>query len=259
MSTETISGGRVMATPSDLQRQMADNASVSYHQPPDARVRKVRAIFDNYPPGRKILDVGCADGEILRPYVQTHQFHGVDICQDLISRAVQNGVKARVHDIATAPLPYGDEEFDVVFSGETIEHQVDTDWFLSELNRVLKPNGELVLTLPNVRTPISLGVMVFLGIPPIFSARYRSGHYRDFTVKVGKIAIENHGFEIVKITGSHFHIPGLGYTASTLASLFPGWADQIIYRAVKRTRSQYSLEDAAKCDIYGLFRKRDTQ
>lgn len=242
---------RVPPAPSDLQKQMGDNITELRHKE-DARVRKVRALFATLPPGRKILDVGCCDGLILRPFAGTHELHGVDICEQWTRLAEKNGFKTRVHDVAKAPLPYADEEFDAVFSGETIEHQVDTDWFLAELNRVMKPGGMLVLTLPNVRTLVSVAMMIFLGLPPRYSARYRAPHFRDFTLKVGKIALQNHGFEVQKITGSDIHIPGFGYTASPLASLLPGWAETIIYRAVKRARSVYSIQEAARCDIYGL-------
>jgi len=248
-------GERVPPVPSLLQKHMGDTAT-ELCQTEDARVRKVRRLFDQFPPGSKILDVGCCDGWILSTLAGKHDVHGVDIGEELVRRAKENGLKARVHDVATAPLPYKDGEFDVVFSGETIEHQVDTDWFLSELNRVLKPGGTLVLTLPNVRTLVSIGMMIFMGLPPKFSARYRASHFRDFTLKVGKIAIENHGFEILKITGSDIHLPVFGYTLSPVAALFPSWAETIIYLAVKRARSEYAMCSADESDIYGLSRKK---
>jgi len=190
MSAETLPGKSAKPSPSDLQRQMANNAvTANYQQGEDPRVRKVRRIISQFSPGKKILDVGCADGEIIRPFAKTHKLYAVDICHDLLLRAEQHGIKTRLHDVASDPLPYADGEFDVVFSGETIEHQVDTDWFLAELNRVLKLNGDLVLTMPNVRTVASLAAMIFLDVPPIFSARYRSGHSErnaNPKVKTGK-------------------------------------------------------------------------
>jgi SAM-dependent methyltransferase len=244
------SSGRVTPTPSDLQLQMGADNRDAYQLDEDARVQKVRHLLAPLPPGSKILDVGCCDGAILAPLAKTHEVHGVEFCAEFVPKAVARGVRARVHDIAVAPLPYADGEFDAVFSGETIEHVVDTDWFLSEINRVLKLDGTLLLTLPNVRTPVSVGMMVLLGLPPRYSARYRGVHYRDFTLKVGKIALENHGFQIVKITGGVMHIPGLGHRLSALASLFPGWAETIIYLAVKRAKSSYSLKEAVRSEIY---------
>jgi SAM-dependent methyltransferase len=49
------------------------------------------------------------------------------------------------------PFPYDDHTFDVILFCEVIEHlQSDPLACLSEINRVLKPGGTLVLTTPNV-------------------------------------------------------------------------------------------------------------
>jgi len=53
------------------------------------------------------------------------------------------------------PLPYPDASFDVVYSTEVIEHVEGHRNFLVEAARVLKPNGWLVLTTPNLHRLIS--------------------------------------------------------------------------------------------------------
>ncbi len=47
-------------------------------------------------------------------------------------------------------FPFPDNEFDAVLSFETVEHMGKPDIFISEISRVLKPKGELVLTCPNI-------------------------------------------------------------------------------------------------------------
>ena len=235
---------------------MGERDAGNYQLDVDGRVRKVRKLFTVLPPGSKILDIGCSDGAILRPFARTHELHGVDHHLSFTSRAEANGMRAKVHDVSSGPLPYGDAEFDAVFCGETIEHQVDTDWVLAEANRVLKTGGTLVLTIPSIRTIVSLGMMIFLGLPPKYSARYRAPHFRDFTLKVGRIALENNGFEVRKIIGGCLWIPGCRWAASALGTLFPGWADTIIYLAIKRVDNPYSLDDAARLEIYGLHAKK---
>ena len=46
-------------------------------------------------------------------------------------------------------LPWQNEYFDAIFAGEIIEHIIDTDFFLDEINRVLNDKGQVVLTTPN--------------------------------------------------------------------------------------------------------------
>jgi ubiquinone/menaquinone biosynthesis C-methylase UbiE len=46
-------------------------------------------------------------------------------------------------------IPLDDNSADVFFTGECIEHVENTDAFLDEIYRVLKPGGTLILTTPN--------------------------------------------------------------------------------------------------------------
>jgi 2-polyprenyl-3-methyl-5-hydroxy-6-metoxy-1,4-benzoquinol methylase len=235
----------------ELQRKVAEHYPIAQGPDrPDFRVQKVRQLFTEYPPGRKVLDIGCADGSLLRPFVGKHELHGVDVAPEYLAGATALGYHTKVHDIESDALPYADATFDVVLAGETIEHLVDTDWFLSEINRVLKPGGHFIVTYPNVRTPVSLLMMLFFDMPPMYAARYRGPHYRDFTQKVIRIALRNHQFHPDKALGAHFHIPGIGDCLAGLASLLPSWSSQVVVRAVKTGESKYSPDALAQRDIY---------
>jgi SAM-dependent methyltransferase len=207
------------------------------------RIDKVRRYFGGLQGRKKILDVGCANGAILRQFNQQHELHGVDISEFLIKEARLNGFNARVHDLLNDRLPYEDGTFDYVFSGETIEHQLDTDWFLKEFNRVLKPHGRVVITYPNIRTPTGIAMMLFFDMPPMYSARYRSPHFRDFTLRSMKLALSKHGFRHEKSMGNSIFLPKIGEFAVGLASLLPSWSHQIITIAEKMENSKYTPED----------------
>jgi len=47
-------------------------------------------------------------------------------------------------------LPFENNYFDFFFAGEIIEHLFDSRFFLKEIHRVLKINGYLILSTPNL-------------------------------------------------------------------------------------------------------------
>jgi|SRR5579859_3560728 len=229
-------------TPSEMQWIYSHDGSSTPEDVTDPRVTKVRMLFTKLPSKLKILDVGCANGAILQSFRSKHELHGVDISECLIKAANKNGFIAKVHDLSNDQLPYEDGIFDVVFSGETIEHQIDTDWFLLELNRVLKPGGKLILTFPNIRTLLGIAMMLF-DMPPMYSSRYRHPHFRDFTLRYIKLALARHGFSHEKSIGSTFYLPKIGQCCSSLATFFPSWSQTTIVVAKKIENSKYTPMD----------------
>ncbi len=224
---------------SDLQKQFYGDGGEMPDDVSGPRIEKSRKFLVESG-AKKILDVGCANGAILKPLLgEGRELHGVDISQFLIDKANANGIKAVLHNLEIAPLPYPDKSFDAVFCGETIEHQVDTDWLLSEINRVLKPGGFLVLTFPNIRTVLSLVMMAFFNIPPMFAARYRAPHVRDFTLKTIKIAFSENGFAIRRAVGAGFYLPKIGEFGAGVSTWFPSWSFATVVLAQKKSDAIY--------------------
>lgn len=203
------------------------------------RQRKVLKHFK----GRdlRILDVGCADGSFLAPLIEEHALWGIDVSESMARLAYKKGYcgaqKASIEDPTTFP----DGTFDAAFCGECIEHIVDTDFALSEMNRVLRDGGMLVLTFPNVRTPISFAAMLF-NRAPMFAARYRSGHVRDFTTASMRQALEANGFRVDNMEGVDFCISSSPVgVLPRLASWLPSWASTVVVRATKVAEAKYEV------------------
>jgi 2-polyprenyl-3-methyl-5-hydroxy-6-metoxy-1,4-benzoquinol methylase len=109
--------------------------------------------------GKRIVDLGLSRGLLLerfRRYPDV-ELGGIEIDPAEIEKARARGLEPRRHHInvfegdrMTARLPYDDEWADVVLAGEILEHIVDTEVFLREIHRSLKPGGALVLSTPNI-------------------------------------------------------------------------------------------------------------
>jgi len=102
-----------------------------------------------------ILDYGCGDGKYF-PHFRSkgflpEQIHGVEISSLRIERCKRIGWK-NAHLIQKGEkLPYSNATFDIVNFMEVIEHipQNAIGQVLSEIRRVLKPGGFLVISTPN--------------------------------------------------------------------------------------------------------------
>lgn len=89
------------------------------------------------------LDCGCADGELtlrVASKIGTENIYGVEIVDDLISKAESKGIVVIKADLNNK-LPFNDNAFDFVHANQVIEHLFDTDNFISEIYRVLRWGG----------------------------------------------------------------------------------------------------------------------
>ncbi len=98
--------------------------------------------------GQRLLDISCKKGEVLRALrsrgfvLRGTNFEPSGPCLNDIP--VDYGVDLR------HPLPYDDASFDVLLLVEVIEHLENHRLALTELARILKPGGRLILTTPNI-------------------------------------------------------------------------------------------------------------
>ena len=105
---------------------------------------------DNGRKGLKILDAGCGNGEFSE-FIKNMGFDvvGIDISVSAVEKAKTRnpGIDFRVHSVEDL-LPFNDGEFDVIWSTEVLEHVFDVHACLCQFNRILKPEGQLILTVP---------------------------------------------------------------------------------------------------------------
>jgi 2-polyprenyl-3-methyl-5-hydroxy-6-metoxy-1,4-benzoquinol methylase len=98
----------------------------------------------------RVLDVGCGEGRFAAELARAGMtVLGVDVAEEPLRRAREKHPEVDVRIVPTAgPWPLADASFDVVWAGETIEHVADTAGWLSEVRRVLRSGGILLLSTP---------------------------------------------------------------------------------------------------------------
>lgn len=166
-------------------------------------VDRIEIILQMLGRDKKVLDLGCYNGHILRRMVeQGNRVTGVDASDKLIRKLNTKGYDVRLHNLENK-LPFKTASYDAVFAGEIIEHLVDTELFLSEIHRVLRKNGLLILTTPNVAS-LDRRFMLLFNKNPFFEAslsypRNGAGHLRFFNSTLLCSFLNAKGFEVVEL------------------------------------------------------------
>lgn len=106
-------------------------------------------------PAGKALDIGCRDGF----WSERLKLFGYEV-ESIDLEPVYQG--CRVVD-ANKALPFTDGFFDLVWSSEVLEHLEDPIFSVSEMRRVLKPKGKIIITTPNSQCWV-FRLFVWLGI-----------------------------------------------------------------------------------------------
>jgi len=163
-----------------------------------------------------ILDIGCATGALLaRLRGRGWRVTGVEI-----SPSAEYAQKERGLDIKTVPLEenhFPSSHFDVIHASHLIEHLNDPRSFLNEVYRILKPDGRIFITTPNIA-----GFQARL-----FGSRWRSAifdHLYLFSVRTLKEILAGSGFAAEGV----YTWGGLG------AGLAPSWLKKPADRLAKR-------------------------
>lgn len=114
------------------------------------------------PEGAKVLDVGCGTGEQVRSIRELGvEVVGLEPAPAMRRKAIENNPSVPIVDGSISDLPFDDDSFDAVISIEVLRylHRDDNIRAYQEMLRVLKPGGQLFVTLVNLLA--SDGFVVF--------------------------------------------------------------------------------------------------
>ena len=174
---------------------------------------------------RKILDVGCAEGRLLRSFLE----HGCE-CWGIEhpSYPAQRFLnKDRIvylqGDLRAINLPEG--AFDLIFLWHTLEHMDNPQLIMSRLYKLLAPNGAMIMAIPNFSSMEARRFKQFwfhLDIP------WHKYHFNERSIRylIGK----NH-LRVIRTSTLCFEQGPYGLLQSILNAM--GWPKNEFYEALK--------------------------
>ncbi len=97
---------------------------------------------------KKLLDVGCGGGFFLKETEKFVSCVGIDFSEEALNQAKKNCESKLVLGSALN-LPFKNNSFDFIACLGSLEHFIDMEKALNEMNRVLKKNGKIIFYVPN--------------------------------------------------------------------------------------------------------------
>ena len=163
--------------------------------------------------GKRVLDVGCSSGYLARPLVARGcTVVGIEQDEEAASAAREVCEEVLVGDVETLELPFQPGSFDVVLCGDLIEHLRGPERFLARMRPLLRADGRLVLTTPNIANwAMRLGLL---------AGRWRytdrgildRTHLHLFTRATLVETLEHAGYRVVELDFT-VPVPGVGKPA----------------------------------------------
>ncbi len=166
----------------------------------EERKALLKVALNDLRPGARVLDIGCGSG-VFTAFLQDTGFDvvGVDISQRAVRYARQRYPGIRFEAVSVEHgLSFKNEEFDVVWCSEVLEHLFDVGAALTEINRVLPLGGKFVLTTLYHGLVKNLLICVLT-----FERHYDpcGPHIRFFTRRSLKLCLEKAGFTVERCAG----------------------------------------------------------
>ncbi|MFC1868985.1 class I SAM-dependent methyltransferase [Thermodesulfobacteriota bacterium] len=175
-----------------------------------------------------IFDIGCGSGILgkkIKSWKSTITIHGCDISASALERADQYLDKVWHIDLDQEDIPVDSGHYDIAVCSEVLEHIYDINHAIREINRILKPKGIGLLTVPNMgywryRLDILKGELPI----PIDDDR----HIHFFNKISFEKRLMGNKLEIISISGYRINFPWL---AKWKPSLF---SDTLVFEILKK-------------------------
>jgi SAM-dependent methyltransferase len=198
-----------------------------------------------------IVDLGAGSGEDLRAaksiFGDTAKLYALEYYLPYQEELTSDGIVVFSLDIERDKLPFADASIDIVIINQVLEHTKDVFWILSEIVRVLRPNGNVIVGVPNLAS-LHNRIGLLFGMQPT-SIETLSAHVRGFTLPgLRRLCERNNYLNFQKRFGCNFY-PFPEKIARYLARILPAFSFGILV-CLTRTEKTGSYLEVLDQDLY---------
>ncbi|MCM8820313.1 MAG: class I SAM-dependent methyltransferase [Candidatus Omnitrophica bacterium] len=201
-----------------------------------------------------ILDHGCGRGDDLinidKKIKELNldvklELYGIENYPPYVKECQSKGIHVISLDIERDIYPFDEHSVDIIITNQVLEHTKEIFWIFEQFTRILKPEGILIIGVPNLAS-LHNRILLLFGHQPT-AQQSLGAHVRSFTLPDLRSFVEvNQFFEFVERKGSNFY-PFPPSISKPLAKLFPSLAWGL-FAKFKRTHKEGSF--------FNLFRRK---
>lgn len=191
----------------------------------------IKKLEDNYHQGKSFLELGSFRGYMMiAASLIGYKVSGVDLnkyVDEIRELCDKYNFTNLPLDLETNILPFSDDSFDVIVFSEVLEHlNFHPGQVFSEIARVLKKNGVLIVTTPNLSRLNNIVKLIFnQSINAEIDQRFHEmTHYREYTSQEIVYLMKRAGLHNIKTSFIYFKYPDLGYKVAIsdfISHIFP--------------------------------------
>ncbi|MBE7443734.1 MAG: class I SAM-dependent methyltransferase [Planctomycetia bacterium] len=150
---------------------------------------------------------------------QQGHIYGIDCFENSVNAAKEKGIKAFLCDLEKDKFPFEDNYFDIVIANQVFEHLKQIYMPLTEIHRVIKPNGYLLFGVPNLAS-LHSRLLLSIGKQPTCIQMFDE-HIRAFTPNtLIEFLTFNNLFQLVRFKGLGFY-PLIPPFSDIFSKIFP--------------------------------------
>lgn len=182
-----------------MQDGYRGESKVKYHDFVDSEYSSVNRIVRLIPANQTVLDVGCSTGYLGRLLQEKGcAVYGIEVNAKAAEEAGQVYRDVWIMDLdACAGFQDRDVSFDIIVFGDILEHLKNPGRILQEVRTLLKDDGRVIISLPNVAN-WSMRFHVLRGkFDYVAYGVLDESHIRFFHLRSAREMIEKAGFEVV--------------------------------------------------------------